>query len=168
MMCDVSMFPYVWFAAIVSPGRLLLRVRVGILMFTRPCARIAFCTPLAPRPASRRVVAAPRRCVASCAGIKILSRELAKPCISELSVLPRVEVSLTGGDRRCKKMVFLAAIREKSQRWIALRETGLTRFWINPRGTRSSNLGYYGNGEEEAGPSLGLPKWSLKACYLRL
>jgi len=77
-------------------------------------------TPLAPRPASSLVVAAPRRCVASCAGIRILSQELAKPCISELSVLPQVEVSLSGGDRRCKKMVFLAAICEKSQRWVAL------------------------------------------------
>jgi len=55
-------------------------------------------TPLAPRPASRWVVAAPRRCVASCADIRILSQELAKPCISELSVLPQVEVSLSGGD----------------------------------------------------------------------
>jgi len=55
-------------------------------------------TPLAPRPASRQVVAAPRRCVASCAGIRILSQDLAKPCISELSVLPQFEVSLGGGD----------------------------------------------------------------------
>ena len=77
-------------------------------------------TPLAPRQASRRVVAAPCCCVASCAGIRILSQGLAKPCISELSVLPQVEVSLGGGDQRCKKMVFLAAIREKSQRWVAL------------------------------------------------
>ena len=81
---------------------------------------LIFVTPLAPRPASRRVVAAPRHCVASGAGIRILSQELAKPCISELSVLPQVEVSLNGGDRRCKKTVLLAAIREKSQRWVAL------------------------------------------------
>ena len=72
-------------------------------------------TPLAPRPASRRVVAAPRRCVASCAGIRISSQEFAKSCVSELSVLPQVEVmSLDGRDRRCKKMVFLAAIRGQS------------------------------------------------------
>jgi len=77
-------------------------------------------TPLAPRQASRRVVAAPRRCVASCAGIRILSQELAKPRISELSVLLQFEVSLSGGDQRCKKMVFLAAIRGKSQHWVAL------------------------------------------------
>ena len=77
-------------------------------------------TPLAPRPASRRVVVALRRCVASCVGIRILSQELAKFCISELSVLPLVEVSLSRGDRRCKKMIFLAAIREKSQRGVAL------------------------------------------------
>jgi len=79
-----------------------------------------FVMPLAPRPASRGVIAAPRHCVASCAGIRILSQELARPCVSELSVLPQVEVSLSGGERRCKKMVFLAAIREKSQRWVAL------------------------------------------------
>ena len=54
-------------------------------------------TPLAPRPASRRVVAAPRCCVVSCAGIRILSQGLAKPCISELSVLPQFEVSVSGG-----------------------------------------------------------------------
>ena len=81
---------------------------------------LIFVTPLAPRSASRQVVAAPSRCVASFAGIRILSQELDNPCISELSVLPRVEVSLSGGDQRCKKMVFLAAIREKSQRWAAL------------------------------------------------
>jgi len=28
---------------------------------------------------------------------------------------------------------------------------------VNPRGTRASNLEYYGNGEEEAGPSVGDP-----------
>jgi len=81
---------------------------------------VIFVTPLAPRPASRRVVVAPRCCVASCAGIRILSQELVKPCISELSVLPQVDVNLSGGDQRCKKMVFLATIREKSQRCVAL------------------------------------------------
>ena len=60
---------------------------------------LIFVTPLAPRPASRRVVAAPRRCVASCTGIRILSQGLARPCVSDLSVLPQVEVvSLGGGD----------------------------------------------------------------------
>jgi len=73
---------------------------------------------LAPRLASRRVVAAPRCCVASCAGIGIVSRGLAKPVFSELSVLPQCEVSLVGEGRRCKKMVFPAAIREKSQCWV--------------------------------------------------
>jgi len=81
---------------------------------------VIFVTPLAPRQASRRVVAALRRCVASCDGIRILSQEFAKLCISELSVLLLVEVSLGGGDQRCKKMVFLAAIHEKSQRGVAL------------------------------------------------
>jgi len=39
---------------------------------------------------------------------------------SELSVQPQVEVNLSGGDQRCKKMGFPAVIREKSQRWVAL------------------------------------------------
>jgi len=69
-------------------------------------AMVIFVTPLAPRPAFRRAVAAPRRCVASCAGIRILSQGLAKPCVSELSVLPQVEASLGGGDRRCRKDGF--------------------------------------------------------------
>jgi len=80
---------------------------------------VVFVTPLAPRPASCRVVAAPRRYVASCAGIRILSHDY-QVLSSELSVLPQVEVSLSGGKRRCKKIVFPAAIREKSQRWVAL------------------------------------------------
>jgi len=43
MMCDVSMFPSVRPPAFVSPGRMLLRMRVRILMFARPCARGGFC-----------------------------------------------------------------------------------------------------------------------------
>jgi len=77
-------------------------------------------TPLAPRPASCRVVAAPRRCEASCAGIRIIIPRAFQALCSELSVLPQVQVSLSGGDRRCKRVVFPAAIREKSQRWVAL------------------------------------------------
>jgi len=84
-------------------------------------AMVIFVTPLAPRPASRRAVGAPRLCVASCAGIRILSQGLAKPCVSELSVLPlgsrRASVEET---EDAEKMGFLAAIREKSQRWVAL------------------------------------------------
>jgi len=68
-------------------------------------------TPLAPRP---------HCCVASCACIGIVSQGLAKPCISELSVLLQSEVRLSGEAERCKKMGFLAAIREKSQCWVAL------------------------------------------------
>ena len=67
-------------------------------------------TPLAPRPASRRVVAAPRRCVASCAGIRILSQGLAKPCFSELSVLPMAVEETEDAE----KMGFLAAIRDNN------------------------------------------------------
>jgi len=43
LMCDVSMFPAVRPAAVVSPGRLFMRWRVGILEFARPCARGGFC-----------------------------------------------------------------------------------------------------------------------------
>jgi len=64
-------------------------------------------TPLAPRPASRWVVAAPRRCVASCAGVRILSQELAKPCISELSDAHTQENDADVGTlpRVCKEVV---------------------------------------------------------------
>ena len=58
---------------------------------------VGFVTPLAPRPADCRVVAAPRRCVASLAGIRIVSQELVKPCVSELSVLPPDEESSVEG-----------------------------------------------------------------------
>jgi len=43
LMCGVSMFPAVRLAAVVSPGRLLMRWRVGILGFARPCVRGGFC-----------------------------------------------------------------------------------------------------------------------------
>jgi len=67
-----------------------------------------------------QVVAAPCCCVASCAGIGIVSQGLAKPCISELSVQPQSEASLSGEAERCKKMIFQAAIREKSRCWVVL------------------------------------------------
>jgi len=38
-----SMFPSVRLATVVSPGRLLMRLRVRILRFARPCARGGFC-----------------------------------------------------------------------------------------------------------------------------
>ena len=59
-------------------------------------------TPLAPRPADCRVVAAPRLCVASRAGIRIVSQELAKTCVSELSVLPPDEESSVEGPKMQK------------------------------------------------------------------
>ena len=43
MMCGVSMFPSVRLTTVVSPGRLLMRLRVRILRFARPCARGGFC-----------------------------------------------------------------------------------------------------------------------------
>jgi len=54
-------------------------------------------TPLAPRPASCRVVAAPRRCVASRAGIRIIIPRACQALRSELSVLPLGEVASVGG-----------------------------------------------------------------------
>jgi len=82
---------------------------------------LIFVTFLAPRLASRRVVAAPRRCVASCAGIRILSQGLAKTCVSELSVLPLGSRRASVGETEdSENMGFLAAICRKSQRWVAL------------------------------------------------
>jgi len=68
--------------------------------------------------AARRLGVAPRRCVASRAGVRMLSQELARLCSSELSVLPRRVwlVRMQG----CKKEVFPAALREKSPHWVAL------------------------------------------------
>ena len=43
-MCIMSLFPSVWIAALVSPGRLLVRLRVEILKFTHPCARGDLCS----------------------------------------------------------------------------------------------------------------------------
>jgi len=44
MMCIMSLFPSVWLAAFVSLGRLLVRLRVGILKFAHPCARGDLCS----------------------------------------------------------------------------------------------------------------------------
>ena len=111
MMC-VSMFQSVRLAACVSSCWLRC-LRVGIRMYACPCARGMVCDALAPRLASRSVVAAPRCCVASYACIGTVSQGLAKSCISKLSVLPQSEANLSGEAERCKKMVFPAAIREK-------------------------------------------------------
>jgi len=43
LMCDVSMFPAIRSAAVVSPGRLFMRWKVGILEFVCSCARSGFC-----------------------------------------------------------------------------------------------------------------------------
>jgi len=44
MMCIVSMYPSVRLAVFVSPGQLRGRLRVGLLMFARPCARGLICS----------------------------------------------------------------------------------------------------------------------------
>jgi hypothetical protein len=43
LMCNVSMFPAVRSAVVVSPGRLFMRWKVGISEFVCPCARGGFC-----------------------------------------------------------------------------------------------------------------------------
>jgi len=80
---------------------------------------VVFVTPLAPRPASCRVVVAPRRCVASRAGIRIIIPRACQALCSELSVLPLGEVASVG-EPKMQKMIFPAAIRGKLQRWVAL------------------------------------------------
>jgi len=63
---------------------------------------VVFVTSVSSRPADCRVVAAPRRCLASRAGIRIVSQEFAKPCVSELSVLPPDEQSSVEGSKMQK------------------------------------------------------------------
>jgi len=63
---------------------------------------VVFVTPLAPRPASCRVVAAPRRCVASRAGIRVIIPRAYQALCSELSVLPLGEVVFVGGPKMKK------------------------------------------------------------------
>ena len=76
---------------------------------------VVFVTPLAPRPANCRVVAAPRLCEASRAGIRIIIPRACQALCIELSVVSPGEKACVEGPR-CKKMVLPAAIREKSQR----------------------------------------------------
>ena len=66
---------------------------------------VVFVTPLAPRPANCRVVAAPRLCEASRAGVRIIIQELAKPCVYRVicSITNRVA---SCEDRKCKKDGF--------------------------------------------------------------
>jgi len=59
-------------------------------------------TPLAPRPASCRVVTAPRRCVASHAGIWIIIPRACHALCSELFVLPLGEMSSVVGPKMQK------------------------------------------------------------------
>ena len=71
---------------------------------------VVFVTPLAPRLANCRVVAAPRLCEASRAGIRIVSQELAKPCVY------RVIFRISGEEASVER--FEAMREEKSgQRW---------------------------------------------------
>jgi len=44
MMCIMSLFPSVWLAAFVSPGRLPMRLSVGILKCAHPCTRGVLCS----------------------------------------------------------------------------------------------------------------------------
>ena len=80
---------------------------------------VVFATLLAPRPASCRVVVAPRRCVTSRAGIRVIIPRACQALFSELSVLPLGEV-VSVGKPKMQKDVFPAAIRGKLQRWVVL------------------------------------------------
>jgi len=55
-------------------------------------------TPLAPRPASCRVVAAPRLCKASRAGVRIIIPRACQALCTSLSVLPPMRRSLWGSE----------------------------------------------------------------------
>ena len=90
-----------------SPGARDLLVFVPVVVFVG--------TPLAPRPADCPVIAAPRLCEASRAGIRIIIPRACQALCIELSVVSPGEKASVEGPR-CKKMVLPAAIREKSQR----------------------------------------------------
>jgi len=119
MIC-VSMFPSVRLAACVSSCWLHC-LRVEIRMFARPCACGMVCDAF-----GAEAGFSPCRCctVLLCSILCWYWDSIPRACqacISKLSVLPQCEVSLCGeGRRRCKKMVFPAAIREKSQGWVVL------------------------------------------------
>jgi len=55
-------------------------------------------TPLAPRPASCRIVAAPRRCEESRAGSRIIIPRACQALSTSLSVLPPMRRSLWGAE----------------------------------------------------------------------
>ena len=51
--------------------------------------------------------------------VRIVSQELARPCVYRV-ICSSTDRVASCEDRKCKKMVFPAAIRKKSQRWVAL------------------------------------------------
>jgi len=71
---------------------------------------VVFVTPLAPRPADCRVVAALRLCEASRAGVRIIIPRACQALCTSFICLTSDEVISVG-----KKMVLPAAIRGKSQ-----------------------------------------------------
>ena len=73
---------------------------------------VCFVSRLAPMLASRRVVAAPRWYVASCAFIGIVCQGLARPCSVDLSVSPQTEAEPVANGH--KKWGFSAAFLEKT------------------------------------------------------
>jgi len=77
-------------------------------------------TRLAPRLASRQVVAALRGYVASCAFIGIVSQGLARPCSVDLSVSPQTEAEpVVGFANGRQKWGLPAAFREETQYRVA-------------------------------------------------
>ena len=116
---DVSMFPSVRLAACVS-SCWLCRLRVEIRILSRPCARGMVCDAFC----AKAGFSTCRSCAALLCSILCWYWDsiprACQACISELCVLPQCDVSLGGEGRRCKNMVFPAAIREKSQCWVVL------------------------------------------------
>ena len=115
----MSMFPSVRLAACVSSCWLRF-LRVEIRMFSRPCAYGMVCDAFGVEAGFL-----PCRCCAAflcsilCWYWDCIPRAC-QACISELSILPQCEVNLSGEGQKCKKMIFPAAIRKKSQCWVIL------------------------------------------------
>jgi len=100
-MCGVSMFTSVRLAAVVSPGRLLMRWRVG-MRFARPCARGGFCDASGAEAGFLPgCCCTASLCSISCWYRIIIPRACQDLC-SELSVLPLGEVASMGGPKMQK------------------------------------------------------------------
>jgi len=115
----VSSLPTLRPASSMSSYQLSACLRVRILNFAGVCARGDFCDVFGAEAGCSQVrCCATSLCSILCWCQDIIPRECQALC-TELSVLPQIE-GASCEDRGCKKMVFPAAMREKSQRWVAL------------------------------------------------